>query len=200
MSRAREIWGRFRGRVATARQQRAARRALQARCEAAVRGLAIPTPFDVGAFCAALAERRSRPIELLPLSLRGLTDREVVYGVVLDKQSCDVIAYERDTSQLHQQQIILHEASHLILAHRLDSSLSTDAPILPSAVVGDGTIRHLLWRRGRTDAAEQEAEVLASLILERAAIGSPPGEERDDAPTLAALGRLAAFYRVRKGA
>lgn len=198
--RTQEAWREFRARVAAALRQRAATRALHARCEAAVRDLAIPAPFDADTFCAALADRRSRPIELLPLSLRGLTDREVLYGVVIDKPSCDIIVYERDTSRLHQQQIILHEASHLILEHHLAIPPSEGSPRLPPVILGDGTIRHLLWRRSHTNAAEQEAEILASLILERAAIGPPNGEERDDAPTMAALGRLASFYRLRKGA
>lgn len=200
MGRTRQTWRELRARVAAAQRRRAATRALHARCEAAVRGLAIPAPFDAGTFCAALAGRRSRPIELLPLSLRGLTEREVLYGVVIDKPSCDIIVYERDTSQLHQQQIILHEASHLILEHHLSVPLSEGSPRLPPTILGDGTIRHLLWRRSHTDAAEQEAEILASLILERAAIGPPTGEEQDDAPTMAALERLVSFYRLRKGA
>jgi hypothetical protein len=200
MRQTRETWNGFRARFVAAQRQRAATRAVHARCEAAVRGLAIPAPFDASTFCAALAVRRSRPIELLPLSLRGLTDREVLYGVVIDKPSCDIIVYERDTSQLHQQQIILHEASHLILEHHLSLPPSEGSPRLPPTILGDGTIRHLLWRRSHTDAAEQEAEILASLILERAVIGPPMGEERDDAPTMAALERLVSFYRLRKGA
>ena len=200
MGRIQETWRGFRARVVEVQHQRAATRALHARCEAAVRGLAIPAPFDAGTFCAALADLRSRPIKLLPLSLRGLTDREVLYGVVIDKPSCDIIVYERDTSRLHQQQIILHEASHLILEHHLTIPPSDGSPPLPPVILGDGTIRHLLWRRSHTNAAEQEAEILASLILERAAIGPPNGDEQDDAPTMAALGRLAFFYRLRKGA
>jgi len=144
--------------------------------------------------------QRSRPIELLPLPLRELTDREVLYGIVIDKPSCDIVVYERDTSRLHQQQIILHEISHLILAHPLAPPSATEMPTLPTGVIGDGTIYHVLWRRIHTTAAEEEAEILASLILERAAIGIPAGAGQDDALTMGALGRLASFYRLRKGA
>ncbi len=37
---------------------------IRARCEARLRGLDLPDPFDASAFCRALAGRRGRPIAL----------------------------------------------------------------------------------------------------------------------------------------
>ncbi len=200
VGRSRTLYWKLHRRYRATWETRAEANTLRARCEAAIRELEIPVPFDERAFCAALAVRRSRPIELFPLSLRGLTDREVLYGILIDKFSCDVIVYEHNTSRLHQQQIILHEASHLILGH-LHAPIPANTPTtLPTSVVGDGTIRHILWRRNHAEAAEQEAELLASLILERAAIGAAVDAPRDDTSTIGALERLASFYRLRKGA
>jgi hypothetical protein len=106
---------------------------LRERCEFVLRDLPIPAPFDEQIFCDALADRRGRPISLLALPLHQLDTPEPLYGLVIEKSSCDTVIYERDTSRLHRRQIILHELSHLILGHLLDAPSLAELPALPMA-------------------------------------------------------------------
>jgi len=137
-------------------------------CEQLVRSLPIPAPFDERVFCTALGKQRGRPILLQPWPLRRLTPgMEVVSGFVNVEHERDVIFYERDTRRLHQQQIIAHEAAHLILNHRGDS-------ITPASLVAEvqlaapcAAIRHVHRRAGARNREEFEAETLGRMILLR---------------------------------
>ncbi len=193
-------WSSLQAYRTAARRRRVAARSLRARCEAALRDLPATAPFDEHAFCAALAAQRGRPIRLWPLPLRAMTEREVLYGLLIDKPSCDIIAYERDTSRAHQQQIILHEACHLILGHRPTTVLATAILSLPQCFLEEGEIRHVQGRSDHATEAEHEAEVLASLILEQAAISTPTDDCAHDLETMRMLVRLSSFYRLKKSA
>ncbi len=142
---------------------------LRQRCEARQRALALPTPFDVDAFCTDLAARRCRPIVLFPLRRAG-----DVTGLWIGLSSVDLIAYAAGTSALHQEHIILHELSHLLCGHQ---PALADVDIDAFSFLGGeidlqdveiGARQHVLYRVGYTTEEEQEAEMLASLILEHA--------------------------------
>jgi hypothetical protein len=77
----------------------------------------------------------------------------------------DYIFYESQTSALHQEHIILHEVGHLLCEHRV-ASLSRDEVselLLPD--LDPAMIRRVLGRTCYPVWAEQEAEIIASLIL-----------------------------------
>ena len=173
---------------------------LRERCEAVLCDLPIPAPFDEHAFCAALADRRKRPIMLLPLSLRPMTGDGVLYGLAISKSTSDIIIYERDTSRAHRQQIIIHEACHLILGHRPTPLAPPDLPTLPDDMWEGGQMCHVLGRSDHAAEEEHEAEILASLILEQVAINAPPDGYDHDRDTTEMLVRLTSFYRMKKGA
>jgi hypothetical protein len=126
--------------------------------------LALPQPFDVSSFIALLAQQRGKPIDLVPVA--GRTDTPC--GLLLTTDRVDTIMYATDTTPLHQQHILLHEAAHIICGHD-DGSAPTSAlqvllPNLPASLV-----ERVLGRTVYTEPQEREAEVVASLIRIRAA-------------------------------
>ncbi|WBO68678.1 ParH-like protein [Streptomyces camelliae] len=141
------------------------RGALTKRHRRRVQALSLPRPFDAAVFIAALAAERGRPIDLVPVA--GRTDTPCGLLVTTDRADC--IVYAADTTALHQQHILLHEAAHLICGHHeAPPSLSPAArvllPNLPPSLV-----ERVLGRTVYTEPQEREAELVASLIRCRAA-------------------------------
>lgn len=146
-----------------------AARAFRRHCEEIARELPIPAPFDEHAFCAALGERRGRPILLQPWPLRqAIGGDDIVSGFVDVERERDVIFYERDTRRLHQQQIIAHEAAHLILRHQGDSITPDDLVAQLLHLAPHTAIRYVHRRAGTMSREEFEAETLGRIILLRA--------------------------------
>jgi hypothetical protein len=153
------------------------------RCRRIVDGLDLPTPFDAADFIGALARMRSRPIELMPV--RATSD--IPCGVLITTDRADYIMYAADTTPLHQQHILLHEAAHVICGHYETAPASSAAarvllPDLPPALV-----RRVLSRSVYTEPQEQEAELVASLILTRAAHLARTGPTGPEWPRLRTL-------------
>ncbi len=114
-----------------------------------------------------------------------------VSGAWVAMPSVDIVFFEEQTSPLHRQHVILHELSHILCDHR---GIATGVEGLQSLLHATATIERLraLQRNHYSDEEEQEAEILASLILERVnhaqantAIGDP-----DIAGTLRLLDNL----------
>ena len=153
-------------------------RALKRQCELRVKGLTLPVPFELRAFCDRVAASRGRPIELRPV----VTDAGP-WGLWAASDSTDYIFYESDTSPLHQEHIVLHEVSHLICGHRPVPATEEDllGELFPD--LSPDTVRRVLGRITYSRAEEREAEMLASVILERISARRPRG-----APPVPALG------------
>ncbi|HEV8637966.1 MAG TPA: hypothetical protein VG370_27430 [Chloroflexota bacterium] len=113
--------------------------------------------------------------------------------------SADVIFYERDTSPLHQQHIILHEASHLVCGHRPLSLPPSELAELLFPNVHPDWVGRVLRRAVYSRDEEREAEVLASLILERAAPAPTAVATSRDALTARTLARLEATLEGLRG-
>jgi hypothetical protein len=139
------------------------------RCTALVDELDIPLPFDAHELCARLAARRGRPIRLLPLSLP--TDSPC--GLWVSANETDYIIYEQATSRLHQEHIILHEVGHLISDHRSAPLLDDETSRLLFPNLDPSTIQRILGRTHYSALEEQQAEMIASLILQQASRWSP---------------------------
>ncbi|WP_416972985.1 ParH-like protein [Streptomyces sp. 4F14] len=139
------------------------------RCRKLVDGLDLPTPFDTGAFIARLAKDRARPIELVPVAARP----HLPCGLLVTTDHADRILYPADTTPLHQRHIQLHEVAHLLCGHHETSPAAASAvevllPHLPPALV-----QRVLGRTVYTEPQEEEAELVASLILSRVATPDP---------------------------
>ena len=149
---------------------------LRRRCEARLRGLELPVPFDVRAFAEGLALRRGRPIVLQPQPRAGGCS-----GLWVATPKTDVVFFEAETSSLHQEHIILHELCHLLLEHAPGGL----PPAGPAGLFPDlrpEAVRRMLQRAGYSTEEDREAEFLASMILARAVRGGSRGTEPPAAP------------------
>jgi hypothetical protein len=147
-------------------------RRLRKRCEARLRDLPMPIPFDARTLCEQVARERGRPIRLFPMA--GLTG---VCGLWVATETTDLIFYEEVTTPPHQEHIILHELSHVLCDH-YPESLPAQA-LLPS--LDPEMVRRVLGRSGYSTAEEREAEMLATLIQQRARGGTGPLDRLRDA-------------------
>ncbi len=142
------------------------RRTLRKRCEALVRELVLPVPFDARAFCQMLESRRGRPILLRPMDMgRGRKAR----GLWLATDWADFILYEQATTPLHQQHIIFHELAHILCDHQpvqvVQEGMST--ALFPDLDME--RIQVVMRRSAYLVQEEQEAEMVATLLLKRSA-------------------------------
>ena len=139
---------------------------LRRRCERLLRGIRIPHPFDLDAFCAELAARRGRPLHLRPVP--GL-NADAPCGLWIGTAAADHVFYDPGTSPLHAEHIVLHELAHILSGHSgAGGTLGRLFPDLDPAMVSQ-----VLGRVGYTTAQEREAEMIASLIRGRSAPASP---------------------------
>jgi hypothetical protein len=143
------------------------------RCERLLSEIEVPEPFDVHAFADAISCRRGRPLRLLAKS-----SPLGPCGMWLALPDADVVFYETATSRLHREHIIVHELAHLLAAHEPTESLD---PALLGSLLPDldpTVIRQVLARTTYSAVEEQEAEMIASLVLHQAT-RSVPAEEND---------------------
>lgn len=135
---------------------------LRRSCEAAVAALAMTVPFDHVAFTAALAGSRGRPIHLHPHhSPPGPC------GLWIALDDADHVYYDATTTPLHRQHIVLHELGHVVCDHRGSGPggewVRRLMPGLNPAMVA-----RVLGRSVYGDEEEVEAEMFASVVVERA--------------------------------
>jgi hypothetical protein len=154
-------------------------RQLRRYCEAKLADLAIPSPFDLDAFCAALGRERDRPVVLVPIALPG----RAPCGMWAVTDDADYIFVQKQTSPLHQALIGLHEVSHLLFGHTGsgvgDGTMGgasgaeerTEPVFAPN--LDPETVRYMLRRTHYSAAAERQAEMLASLILAEVGAWAP---------------------------
>lgn len=138
-------------------------------CSRLVSGLQIDLPFDSTAFVARLAQRRGRPIELVPIHALPASP----CGLLLSTDHADYLCYAVNTSPLHREHILLHEAGHLVCGHTGPSTVDAlPAALLPH--LSGELVRRVLGRTSFDDVQERQAELFASLVLHRAARWRPP--------------------------
>jgi hypothetical protein len=133
-----------------------------------VAGLEIPSPFDVEAFCAAVGRARGR--EILRL---GRPLPEGLYGLWFSTPARDYVVHESRTSALHQVHITLHELSHLLCGHHAAPVMDDELSRLLMPDLDPGLVRRVLARTRYSDVEEQEAELVASLIVEQVSTCQP---------------------------
>lgn len=130
---------------------------LRRRCERRLRDLPLPIPFDVHVLAETIAARRDRPIVLQPQSLG-----DGVSGAWVASPEVDIVFYEEHAAPLHQQHVILHELAHIVCGHA-----GVPLAALESLLAGPSSPLRGRNRESYRSPDEWEAEVLASLILER---------------------------------
>lgn len=143
--------------------RRATRDQLRRRCEQALAALDLPGDSDLPMLCAHLSRERGLPIRLLPVPLHT----EQFYGAWISSKVADFILYEAHTSKPHQQHIIAHEIGHMICGHGTSENLDDVFAGMLFPDIDRSLVRDMLKRGGYSDVQEQEAEITASVILER---------------------------------
>lgn len=144
--------------------------ALWRRCERIASSVDLPDPFDVHSLFGRIAGQRGRPIELIPLQARP----GAPCGVLAATDRADYVFYTRDTSPLHQQHILLHELGHLLCGHAEGQELSDKVAAMLTPNLPVELVRRVLGRTTYLWEHEQEAELVASLIVRRLAGGADP--------------------------
>jgi hypothetical protein len=135
---------------------------LRRQCERRLRGIRIPTPFTLDAFCAEVSARRGRPLIRRPVP--GLS-AGAPCGLWIGTDRADHVFYDPGTSPLHAEHIVLHELAHILSGHAgADGALGRLFPDLDPA-----TVSRVLGRVSYSTAQEREAEMMASLIRGRSA-------------------------------
>jgi hypothetical protein len=163
-------------------------RQLRRRCRRLARSLPLPVPFDLDRFIEAVSAERGRRIDVIAMT----TTPNAPCGLLATTDEVDYILYADDTSPLHRQHILLHEIAHLLCGHhtapptaRVEAGGLLDQ--LPPALVN-----RVLGRTVYSQPQEQEAELLASLILCQARSTAPepvlPEEQRVPLRGLLGLG------------
>ncbi len=140
-------------------------RRLRKRCRSVLRELGITPPLHVPELCRLLGEHRGRPIRLVPYSLPVPGP----YGLWIAGAHADYIFFQKETSQAHQDHIVLHEVGHILADHAGDQS--DDAvwqKLLPDLSVE--AINRALRRTSYVEEREREAELVATIILEWASV------------------------------
>jgi hypothetical protein len=148
--------------------------AVRRRCAGLVRRLArtvgIPAPFAMGEFLGRLsAHRDGRVVELLPLAVEELPSG--VCGLWLELAGRDIVGFPAAAARTHRDHIVLHEIGHMLAGHHgVFAGAATEA-LLPD--LDPEMVRSVLGRSVYGEVQEQEAELIASLILQRS-LGTQP--------------------------
>lgn len=139
--------------------------ALRSRCEQRLADLRLPVPFDLDAFCRALALRRGKPLTVVDMPP---ADDGGPSGAWIATDDADYVFVVRSARALHREHIVLHELAHMIFDHSGAPPLGDgDAAALLPAFDSE-TIARVLGRSRYTEVEEREAELLATMIAERA--------------------------------
>lgn len=142
------------------------RRDLHRSCLARVSELDLPVPLQLSVLKQRLEEQRGREIWVLPD--KGELPPEIT-GLWLGAAQRDYIYFRQGLLGCRLENTLLHEFAHMICKHRSASVAEQDwlrakAPNLTAV----GSIEHMCMRREYSSTDEQEAELMASLILARA--------------------------------
>jgi len=125
-------------------------------------------PFSVDALCRVISAQRGRPLHVHPLNVPPSSGLNAC-GMWIATDVADHVFVEHRTSRFHQEHIILHEIGHMLCDHVTEDLPSTLTEALSDGQVDSGLVRQVLARTSYTTGQEKDAEMVASLILERVA-------------------------------
>ncbi len=168
---------------------------LRRTCEAVVAGLPLPAPFSVDALCERIGAERDRPIRRLPMDLPDAAP----FGLLVSVDDADYVIYEQRTTRLHRDHILLHELAHVLLRHEATPVLADEAAQLLLPHLDPALVRRMLARTHYSAVEEQQAELVASLILERASRWTPEQPEQTWTVPPAATGVISRVEQSLRG-
>lgn len=99
----------------------------------------------------------------------------------------DYVLYQSKTSRLHQDHIVLHEIGHMLCGHESgrtgEEAISSALPHLDPKMV-----QQVLCRDHYTSSEEEEAEIIASIVLDQ--VARTAVERPGDGATTSVLRRI----------
>jgi hypothetical protein len=104
--------------------------------------------------------------------------------------SADYVFFENATSPLHREHIILHELGHLLRDHAPTEVIDDRALRLLLPTLDLDVIRRVIGRTSYSAVEEQEAEMIASLVLDRVELRAAPRDIVSDSEVAVVIGRL----------
>lgn len=140
-------------------------RELRRYCKQLLRRLDVQPPLRMDDLCARIGESRGKRIRLFAWDLPVPGP----FGLWMSRADEEVIFYQRETTRVHQDHIILHEIGHILADHQDDGG---DGEVLPD--LGPDYPRDLITRGFRrtcyTEDYEREAELVATIIQKWAVV------------------------------
>lgn len=143
------------------RHQRKRSASLLRACKKRLAELDLPVEHDIAELVEHLSGRRDRPIVLMPIAVRAGDPS----GLWVATAAVDFIGYQANTSRHHQEHIIAHELGHMICCHRGIVQPDEHSVSLLFPDLAPDLVRDLLRRTGYSDAQEEEAEIIGSLLV-----------------------------------
>lgn len=171
---------------------------IRRRIEGLLNGLNVPSPLDVDALAQQIAARRGRPIRLA-----AKETHLGPCGLWAALPKVDVVLYESATSRLHRDHIVLHELSHVLCSHSPSEVLPEHVIRLLMPDLNPSVVAAVMGRTTYSEPEEQEAELAAAMIVERAggiftagagARPKPASDSADEPLDGGALARLSLVF------
>ena len=134
--------------------------AARSRAREAEASLSLSEPVSLASIQAHLERQRNRSIVIKPIE--GATNK--VCGLWFGLDHMDLILHARAASEVHRQQIILHEFAHMILRHEQETMSAEYAGTFFPDLDPERVVKALK----RTDFLD-ELEVTAELLADRMA-------------------------------
>ncbi|WP_404868450.1 ImmA/IrrE family metallo-endopeptidase [Kitasatospora griseola] len=123
----------------------------------------LPHRFTEGELVQAVSTLIGRAIVVEPRDMKG----NFACGLRERYSDHEVISFERNTSPLHRIQIIAHELGHILWGHKGSISLSDIPSDEELADMIDWSVLGISARTSYDSQEEQEAELMATLIIQR---------------------------------
>ncbi|HTI19423.1 MAG TPA: hypothetical protein VL652_00440 [Kutzneria sp.] len=142
---------------------------LRKRCAAELARLDLKPGAEIPDVIDQVGRQRGRPVRLVPFDLPVAAPE----GFLIATGDEDFIVFERRAVPLYQRQIVLHEVAHLLFAHETETVLAEDAIAMMMPSLDPGLVKRVLGREHTNSVAEQEAELLASMMGQRISPWSP---------------------------
>ncbi|MEU7560284.1 CUE domain-containing protein [Streptomyces eurythermus] len=158
---------------------------LRRACQAKLSAVHSEKDGDILALRNKLSEMRNKPIHIVPMAIPGYS----LNGMWISTRMADFVIYEASTTRAHQEHIIAHELAHILCGHQaIDNA---DNAVLRQLFpdIAPEVVRRVLQRTRYSDSNEQEAEIVASLLLarRRQPSGSPPPLHSPDSEVISRL-------------
>ncbi|PCG87277.1 hypothetical protein CIB93_03720 [Streptomyces sp. WZ.A104] len=141
-------------------------RELRRYCKRLLRQLDIRPPLRVDELCHRLGLNRGKPIRLIPWELPAPGP----FGVWISRTDEEHIFYQKETTRVHQDHIILHEVGHILADHEADARAEEEVLGMSGTDHPRGLITRRLHRTSYSEDYEREAELVATIIQEWAVV------------------------------